>query len=61
MATEDLPRCLEPECTGGGVRPADGVHQGFVHAVFVCAECAARAGVELSPIPGPRPDREKYS
>lgn len=56
----DVPRCLEPECTGGGVRPADGVHVGFVHMVYACNECAARAGVELAPIPGD-PGRGKLS
>lgn len=48
----DLPRCLEPECTGRGERPADGVYHGWVHAVFVCQECADRAGVKPAPIPG---------
>lgn len=47
-----LPRCQEPECTGAGQRPADGVHFGEVHNVFACIECATRAGVTLSPIPG---------
>lgn len=52
MLADDLPRCREPECTGGGERPADGVWSGNVHMVFACAECAERAGVKLAPIPG---------
>lgn len=48
----DLPRCQEPECTGRGERPADGVYVGHVHMVFVCRDCADRAGVTLAPIPG---------
>lgn len=53
----DLPRCQEPGCTGRGERPADGVYVGHVHVVFVCRECADRAGVTLAPIPGdPRRD-----
>ena len=60
MPPEDLPRCREPECTGGGERPADGVYLGYVHAVFVCQECADRAGVKLAPIPGD-PRRDEHS
>lgn len=57
MLLEDLPRCLEPECTGGGERPADGVYLGHVHMVPVCRECADRAGGEAgtdSRRPAPR-------
>lgn len=63
MLAEDLPRCREPECTGGGERPADGVYLGYVHMVFVCQECADRAGVKLVSIPGDprRPDRDELS
>jgi hypothetical protein len=53
----DLPRCQELECTGGGERPADGVYLGEVHMVFVCKECADRAGVTLIPIPGDPRDK----
>lgn len=60
MPAEDLPRCLEPECTGAGERLADGVYLGYVHMVFVCTECADRAGVTLAPIPGD-PRRKKPS
>lgn len=60
MLLDDLPRCREPECTGGGERPADGVYAGHVHMVPVCNECAGRAGVKLAPIPGD-PRRSKLS
>lgn len=60
MLEEDLPRCLQPKCTGGGERPADGTYLGWVHMVPVCNDCADQAGVKLAPIPGD-PRRKKLS
>jgi hypothetical protein len=42
--------CTEPACTGEGKRPAEGTVMGHVHMIFVCKECADKAGVTLGPL-----------